>query len=967
MQNPFTDHPRLAGNDASHLPPLQPPSPTRRYWREMPAARSNSRLEPTRFGILLTLAACATATPEAPETDPRELDFGAITPAQLVALDLPAGCRPGDRLREPTSNDPAVQQRAVYGQRWTFEPQPERVVFRVEAYGRDHRTSLLNVAIADSHQQPLDEFARAAGVQVGEVVGFVALPYARDRATMSADHLHDLERAGVILATDRERTFLVERSGRIDSVLWVQDETLLPQLRAVLFASAFTPVRDHLQRQDAAAATAALEALGTHRWQRVPEPVRAAEAELRQAVQTLAMAKDRAPREAYQQALAAAQSAIAAAHPFAAIGLYQARRQQLQGLAAAIVDDRPDPVPELFLALRTAAKRHVDGREAETPSDLAYRYLGNQLAEWDDAVTKLLNAAQGLERATSYAEAYLAVLTFDRVLQETGHLTAGYGDLFRAALAAVADREAAAVAAARRPTPARYFRDLAMRLQAATGHFDSSRFESGAQVTNFVQRLDAYDAVVGDDQKIAWVIAQAPDGLEFRGSEFGKGRNWQEFHQNYFLADLVQPRHDQELQRAAALRQQGLPASAATHTVAAAAIVGVTDWGPNDCRQALAPTNSRQVSIDQALQTLLPFLRVVLPPIGPTTAEANRLTELLREGPCLEWPLLHRLAFRMSPGDLQTFAGVDQFAALVQRGDTYVLEDRDTPQELAEDLVALQRLSGISAATLAEGRALAGEAAAIDAEQQQIAAEKAVVEPLADALAAQEKQIETERAGASASAAAQAEFNRRVDAHNVQLRELRPRQEALQAKIAALNARIATYNPRVAVNNERRMRERAAGGAKVDALLRTALDQWLSERLGVYEAQLRTAGHDDATVAQEMRCARWWLGRETTSVLPSFVTYACHGHRQLRREAIARTIHQQPTNESLAAAVVEHWVLSQDYQARDAGNVFFREWANTFRTQRDIGFLQRAVAARTDLPEHQRAAMLAMLTSTTSR
>lgn len=918
------------------------------------------------LGAFLLLVACAAPTPEAPEPDSWDIDFGPITPAQLVSLTLPEQCGPGARLRNPTRQDQAVQQRVVYGQRWSFEPQPERVVFRVIAYGRDHRTTLLNVALADGHQQPIDTFARAAGVQLGEVVGFMALPYARDRATMSADHLHDIERPGVIVATDRPRTYLVDRGGKVDSVLWVEDETLLPQLRAVLFDSVWKPVRELLQRQDAAAATAALASLDTERWERVPPAVRAEENELRQALETLAAAKDQAPRAAYQQALDEATSAIGAAHPFAAIGLYHARLQQLQGLAAAIVADRPDPTAALFQALRETANRHLGDREATTPSDLAYRYLG-QLQAWDDSLQKLLEAARALEGAKSHTEADLAVLLFDRVLQETGHTTAVFGGLFREALAKAVEAEAAAAEASRRPTPARYYRNLAARLRAATGAYDSKQFEGGREARDFATRLDAYDALAGDDAKVTWVVQQAKDGLEFRGSQFGKGRNRLEFEQNYFFADLVQSRHDQELQQAEALRQQGLPATAATHTLAAAAIVGVSSWTPNGSDKVFGTAASRPASLDRALQTLAPVLRSLLPPIGPTTAEANRLTELLREGPSLDWPLLHRLAYQLVPGDLQAFAGVTQHAALVQRGETFVLELRDQPQNVAEDLVSLQRMSGISAETLAEGRNLATESAAIETEQKAITAEKAVVEPLADALAAEEKEIETGRAESRTSEAAQRAFNQRVDAHNVEVRKLRPRQDALRDRIAALNAKIAAYNPRVAVNNERRMRERAAGGAKVDALLRTALDQWLTERLGSYEAQLRTAGHDEAAVARELRCARWWFGRETASVLPPFVTFASAAHQQLRREAIARTIHQQPTNESLAAAVVEHWVLSQDYRFREAGNTFFLEWAKTFRTQRDIKFLQQAIDARTDLPPGQRNLMQNLLTSPAAR
>ncbi|MBL8756367.1 MAG: hypothetical protein JNK15_23940, partial [Planctomycetes bacterium] len=598
----------------------------------------------------------------------------------------------------------------------------------------------------------------------------------------------------------------------------------------------------------------------------------------------------------------------------------------------------------------------------------AYRYLAERLQEWNDSAADLVAKAQGLERAASYTDAFTAVGAFDESLRKTEHLTAGYGPLYRSLLAAAAQRDAEAASAARQPTAARYYGDLAARLQNATGAFDDNRIESGYAAAAFAQRLHAYDAVVGADAQIAWVMAQVPDGLVFRGGPTGRGQNWTEQQQNFFLADLVQARHAEELRLADQLRQNGRPARAALHALAAAAIVGARSWEPFHCAEAFAATDAPPASLPRVLQTLAPLLRDVLPPIGHRTGEGQRLAEMLREGTCLDWPLVHDLGFCLDPGDLAKSGVVaDRHLVLERRGDTFVLATRDAPQGPADAVSFLQRLSGVSAETIAEEAALAAEAAAIDTERQQIAAEKAAVDPMGDALAAAEQAIEAARAGSSASDEALRAFNQRVDAHNVEVRTLRPRQDALRGRIAALNARIAAYNPRVAVNNERRMRERAAGGAKVDALLRTALDQWFTERLGVYEGSLRAKGLDDAAVADEMRCARWWLGREAARPQPAFATFRLDSHRRLRREAIERLIHQHPTNESLAAAVVDHWVLSQDPYARAAGGKFFGAWAKTFRWERDIRILQAAIAARTDLSDVQRSELQALITAAERR
>ena len=921
-----------------------------------------------QLGVLSCLPflfACAASQPEAPEADTLDLEFGKPQPAQLVAFELPEGCRPGDRLRNPTREDPAIQQRIVYGHRWTFEPQPERVVYRVDAYGRERRTMLLQVVIADGHQRPVADFAAAAGIRVGDPVGYMDLPYARDRGTMSQDHLSGIKRPGVILATDRERTFLIDREGKVDSVLWVEDETLMPQVSGVLFRNAFAPVRERLAKQDAAGAKAAMEALRISAWQRVPAAV-VAEAEATwQAIRALAGAQDAAPLAAYQQALAEAQAAIAAAHPFAAIGLYQARAQQLGAMAAKVVDQRPDPTEALLKSLRTAAQRHVQDRPDEVPTDLAYRYIGFQMQTWNEACADLVAKARVAEQAGTYQEVFAAVLAFDQALVRTEHLTAGYGDLYRTVLVKAASRDAETARASRRPTAAVWYDQIAAQLRGSSGHFVSAQHPGGHDAARFAARLDAYDALSSDVAKVAWVIAQVPNRRPFRGRALGNGNNRAEQEQNFFLADLVVARHDRELQLADELRARQLHASAAVHELTAAAIAGDLRMTPFDAAAAFAATPAERASLQRTLQTLAPLLLAVLPPIGPTTTEAHRLVHLLREGESLDWPLLRHLTFCLEPGDLQRNAGIGGHVALVQRGETFVLTARAEPQDPSEDRSYLMRLSGISAETEAESRALAKEAAAIDADQKALTTQRTAVEDRGAALEAEQKAIEAARAGASASAEAQRSFNARVDAHNVVVREVRPLQEALRAQIAALNGRIAAYNPRVTVNNERRMRERAAGGAKVDALLRTALEQWFTERLGAYEAALRTAGHDDAAIAQELRCARWWLGREAAGVVPSFVGRDLDGHRQLRRKAIERTIHQQPTNESLAQAVVEHWVLSR--HSRAAGVEFFREWAKTFRWQRDIKFLKAAIAARTDLTVGDHRELEALMTAAERR
>jgi hypothetical protein len=929
--------------------------------------------QPGSYLLLSLLAAGCSSSPadEPPEPDTLTLEFGRPTPAQLVALELPEGCRPGDRLRNSRRDDPSVQLRIAYGHLWQTAPQPERNVYRVDAYGRNHRIGLVQVALADEHQTPIAEFAAAAGIELGDVVGHATLPYCRNRGTMSQDHLAGITRPGVMLATNRDHLFLVAREGKIDSVLWIGDETLLPQIPAILFRTVFKPVRECLARQDAKAALAAMEALKTFQWEAVPPAVKAEEQQLWQAVRAAAAGQDAAPRAAFDRNLAAAQQEIEAAHPYAAIGLYKARLQQLDAQAQGIALDRPATAAPLFGSLQKAARRHVEGRPPQTPSDIAYKFLAEQAQGWTAETSALVDQALACERAGDYGDALAAVGAFERALKQGGDLTAQYEGMFRALVAAAVARQAEALRAARRPSAASHYEALAARLRNGETDLDGNRTEDSAGVAAFAARLDAYDAIAGADARIAWVIAQVPTVRCFRGSGLQQGNNYREILQNLFLTDLVKPRFDQEVGLAEAARGRGLPATAARHELMAAAIAGQHPWRPVPLGAAFDPAPAPAGSVLRSLQTLAPLLRTMLPPIGPTTAEGQRLVELLREVPSLDWPLVRLHVLSMAPGDLSTPAALAgapaKHAALVQRGETFVLELRDAPQGLGEDTSFLQRLSGISPETQAESRALAAESAAIDAERQAIDAERQTIEPQGSALDAAEKAIEAERAGSTASAEAGRAFNQKVDAHNARVRELRPKQDALRARIAAQNGRVAAYNARVSVNNERRMRERAAGGAKVDGLLRSALDQWFTERFGLYEAALRTAGHDDAAVAQEMDLARWLFGRVDGSRLPSFAAFEPEGLKVLRREAIERTIHQQPTNEALARAVVEHFVLAVRPSDATAGEAFFRQWAKTFRWERDIKVLQQAIAAETRLSPWQRQQLQRLLAEAEQR
>ena len=156
------------------------------------------------------------------------------------------------------------------------------------------------------------------------------------------------------------------------------------------------------------------------------------------------------------------------------------------------------------------------------------------------------------------------------------------------------------------------------------------------------------------------------------------------------------------------------------------------------------------------------------------------------------------------------------------------------------------------------------------------------------------------------------------------------------------------------------MRERAAGGHRVDTMLRRALAQWLDVAFGDYEAQLRQRGVDDSAVARELELAKWWFGRSRPT-MPPWLDFAPKALADMQRLALERTVHVQPTSEALARAVVSHWYWSRQCFKLREQEAFFREWAKNFRWQRDVKFLQDAIAADNRLHSVDRSTMERLL------
>lgn len=911
----------------------------------------------------VAFAACAAAEPLADEQPFAQLDLPVLTPRQLADLELPSGFRPGDGLRLPDDREPQQQRRLGWVEPWAIRTTPSpNPVYHVDARGRDGAIGLLQIVLADAHQQPLSSWAAAAGVQVREQIGTMRLPPARNRMVMSSDHMHSesLRQWGRVFATDRDQLFLVARDNDgLDSILWVGDDTLLAAVDARSFRGVLVDLERALAGTDVGAMQAAREALQKSGIDQVGGALQAQADELCAQVDAKVIEHD-TPIVAEIGKLAAAATDTMATQDFpAAIGTVAHYMAAMQPVAQRLRGDWPPALTQPFGALRQKAAT-APGSGPRTAVRALADFVAAEGSSWRDDLPQLLAAAQAFDVAANYADArrWLDVLT-----KELAPVAADHQGSWQDGVAAACEREAAALAAAGNPEAQRYLRDLAGRVRGMAWPLQWHTLEAPVSVATFCGRLAEYCRLGDDTARLAWLLQEIGPERLFRRSGL---RQQDEFtyRSHVHLTDVLRGFVDGELAQATTARERGLAATAAWHELRALALFGRSShwWDAPLGVAAASPEVATQAGTPaRVLQDLGPLLRVVLPPIVASTDESDRLVQLFREGECLDWPLVRQLTFQFEPGDLQRPAWRGElpprFAWLESRGDDQmVLSAHEQPQQIA-GTGFLARMSGLSAETIAESRALKQESATIAAEQAAIDQERPQV--LARSAQAKEQGAIVDRDRASldrGNAAAVKSFNERVQGFNQLLDDAKAKEKSFNELVRSLNARVAAYNPRVSVNNERIMRERAAGGHRVDTMLRRALAQWLDEALGAYEAQLQTRGGDAAAIARELELAKWWFGR-TRPAMPAWLDFEPKALADMHRLALERTVHVQPSNEALAQAVVAHWYWSRRCLKLREQEAFFREWARTFRWQRDVKFLKDAIAADGRLGNVDRATM----------
>lgn len=912
-------------------------------------------------------AACAANDAFEGETEPDSIDLSlpAQTPAQLAAFEFPPGFRPGHRLKLADPKDGARQRRFAWVAPFRSPETASSAVYNLVAYGRDQRIELLQVSLIDARQEPVEAWAAAAGLRITGHVGAMQLPPCRDRMTMSSDHMHakSLRDRGRLWATDRAGVFLASRSnGKLDSILWVGDPSLLAVVDAVSYRDVLVAAEQALAGSDVKAmiaAKAALQDCGITEEQGEPAERAAA---LIARVDAKVQEHD-APLVAEIERIAGPAAKLATEQDFVAAVATVARcAQQLAPVVRQLLGNYPPALHGPFRQLQQQAK----GTLAAAPDSavvVVAAHVVDSMAMWHDELPKTLAVAQAFDAAPSYAVARARL----EELRKLGKAAEQRDAIWRRGLAAACLREAATFDGQANPEAARYLRDLGGRLRSDSGPYVAGKYEHESSVAGFCQKLGDYCRLTDDGARIEWLLRESGPDRIFRRSGFRQPDEFT-YRSHVHLTDLLQVFVDREWAAAAAARRQSLWATAALHELRSLALFGRSShrWEkPIDVAAAGLGVATQDGTPARAVQDLLPFLGAVLPPIAASTDECDRLVQLFREGECLDWPLVRYLTFQFEAGQAQQSAwrgdAALRFAWLEARGaDELVLSARGEPQKQA-GLGFLARLSGLSAETIAESQALKAENAAIEELRQGIDAERSSRDAAAARVKELGQQIDQDRRSLdNGNAALVRAFNERVGAFNKELDAAKASEQEFNTRVRALNARVAAYNPRVSVNNERQMRERAAGGHRVDTMLRRALAQWLDVAFGDYEAQLRQRGVDAAALARELELAKWWFGR-ARPWMPAWLDIEPKALAEMHRLALERTVHVQPTNEALARAVVSHWYWSRKCFKLREQEAFFREWAKTFRWQRDVKFLKDAIAADARLTDNDRLAMERLL------
>ncbi|MCU0866867.1 MAG: hypothetical protein MUC36_24030 [Planctomycetes bacterium] len=918
--------------------------------------------------VLSVFAACAASDVWEAETEPDQIDLTlpAQTPAQLVGFEFPPGLRPGNQLRLVNPRDASRQRRFAWVAPRLAPEQAPSAVYCIDAHGRDGRIGLLQVSLMDTRQEPVEAWAAAAGLRVTGQLGGIMLPPFRDRMTMSSDHMHveSLRDPGRLLTTDRDGLLLAVRSnGKVDGFLWVGDESLLGVVNAVSYRRVLEGAENALAGTDVQAMIAAKVALEKSGIQKAQGEPAARAAALVARVDDKVREHD-APLVAEIERIAVPAAQQVSGEDFVTAVVSVGRcAQQMGPVVRQLLGGYPQALHVPFRQLQQKANETVAAGGNSAVVMVATR-VAKSMSMWQDDLLTQLGTAQAFDAAPTYA---IARQRREELKQQLGTVAEQRDPLWRHGIAAACEREAAAFAGQGNPEANRYLRDLAQRVRGQAGAYAPEKHENEHDVAGFCRKLGDYCRLGDDTARLDWLLRESGSARIFRGSGV---RQQDEFvyRSHVHLTDLLRPFVDREWAAAATARSQGLAATAALHMLRSIALFGSSShcWeNPIGIAAAGQGIATQEGSAARVVQDLLPLLRVVLPPISAATDECGRLVQLFREGECLDWPLVRQATFQFEPGDPQLPAWRGEtavrFAWLESRGDDQlVLTVHERPQPDA-GLGFLARLSGLSEETVAEGKALRVEKEQLDLQQAEIDAER----PAMDAAEADVKErgaaIDRDRAtvrGATDNVVTA--FNERVQAFNRDLAAAKQLQEGFNAKVRALNARVAAFNPRVNVYNERVMRERAVGGHRVDTMLRRALSQWLDVAFGDYEAQLRQRGVDEAALARELELAKWWFGRARPAMSP-WLDFTPKALADMQRLAIERTVHVQPTSESLARLVVSHWYWSRECGKVQPQETFFREWAKTFRWQRDVKFLQDAIAADQRLGEVDRLTMARLL------
>ncbi|MFN3240681.1 MAG: hypothetical protein ACE37K_04125 [Planctomycetota bacterium] len=586
----------------------------------------------------------------APAPDEPLPAVAARTPAEVVHTSFPAGLRIGDPLSDTWR-----------GVKVRYAPDPMPHAYFVRAVGRGNRAEVSQWCYPDEAQLPLGAYAAQADITVGFPVAAVRVPVARDRGTMSRQHLIDLRRDALLWSCSCEGVFLLVHEGTVDSVVRLADADAVAAIEGVALDVLF----DAIAGPDIAAAALAesrirssLASGGAH-GTTADERLDAA----RRLLEPRITAHDEALLERVasleQQALTAWRQ-LPAWQRLLAWSDVRPRRDAL--LAQRVRRrDRNDP---LVADLMTAARRATT-RDALTTIERGFwRWILTAETLADQRLVERARVVHAFARSSDYGEARGLLMKLRRDRDRPEFLAPS---VLEDGLADAIDRQAIRLRNEGRLRAARYVALEARRVrQLRPQDLPPSLLDS------MLSWCARYERAGSLEERIASIDRQR---FELTRMENVRTSSAVRRVADEFLSTVMQEACAPLRAAAGSALERGQRAVAAAQYLQVASILERSWMPPLDVGDARRGGDSDRPEL-RALHALSPYLDRVLPPFS---VDDRRLADQLLAETFGSSPVVTSLGLRIAPNDLAGAAPADPAAWIARRVDELETELRRGP------------------------------------------------------------------------------------------------------------------------------------------------------------------------------------------------------------------------------------------------------------------------------------------------